>query len=148
MQIADALLRSGDNNQAARIFQRILEMDPENTSTQSKLADLYMKLGRRDEARNIYYTAAESLYARGSHDAAEDALKKVITLDPNNGGALLLRGLIAADSGDSATAIQMLEKVPDLDTAAGRHACIAQGQVAVRQREWRGGSGTEAAVFA
>jgi tetratricopeptide (TPR) repeat protein len=115
MQIADALLRSGDNNQAARIFQRILEMDPENTSTQSKLADLYMKLGRRDEARNIYYTAAESLYARGSHEAAEDALKKVITLDPNNGGALQLRGLIAADSGDSATAIQMLERVPDLE---------------------------------
>ncbi len=115
MQIADALLRSGDNNQAARIFQRILEMDPENTTTQSKLADLYMKLGRRDEARNIYYTAAESLYARGSHDAAEEALKKVITLDPNNGGALLLRGLIAADSGDSATAIQMLERVPDLE---------------------------------
>ncbi len=116
MQIADALLRSGDNSQAARIFQRILEMDPENTSTQSKLADLYMKLGRRDEARNIYYTAAESLYARGSHDAAEDALKKVITLDPNNAGALLLRGLIAADSGDHSTAIQMLERVPDLDT--------------------------------
>jgi tetratricopeptide (TPR) repeat protein len=115
MQIADALLRAGDNNQAARIFQRILEMDPENTATQSKLADLYMKLGRRDEARNIYYNAAESLYVRGSYDAAEEALKKVITLDPNNGGALLLRGLIAADSGDSATAIQMLEKVPDLD---------------------------------
>jgi tetratricopeptide (TPR) repeat protein len=115
MQIADSLLRAGDNNQAARIFQRILEMDPENTTTQSKLADLYMKLGRRDEARNIYYTAAESLYSRGSYEAAEDALKKVITLDPNNGGALLLRGLIAADSGDSATAVQMLEKVPDLD---------------------------------
>ena len=116
MQIADALLRSGDNNQAARIFQRILEMDPENTSTQSKLADLFMKLGRRDEARNIFYTAAESLYARGSYEAAEEALKKVITLDPNNSGALLLRGLIAADSGDSLTAVQMLEKVPDLDT--------------------------------
>jgi Flp pilus assembly protein TadD len=115
MQIADSLLRAGDNNQAARIFQRILEMDPENTTTQSKLADLYMKLGRRDEARNIYYTAAESLYSRGSYEAAEDALKKVITLDPNNGGALLLRGLIAADSGYSATAVQMLEKVPDLD---------------------------------
>ena len=51
-------------------------MDPENTTTQSKLADLYMKLGRRDEARNIYYTAAESLYARGSHDAAEEALEE------------------------------------------------------------------------
>jgi len=116
MQIADALLRSGDNNQAARVFQRILEMDPENTSTQSKLADLYLKLGRRDEARNIYYNAAESLYVRGSYDAAEEALKKVITLDPSNAGALLLRGLIAADSGDTATAIEMLEKVPDLDT--------------------------------
>src|SRR5262250_2641023 len=63
MQVADQLLKSGDNEQAARIFQKILELDPENTTTQSKLAELYIKLGKKEEARNIYYSAAESLYA-------------------------------------------------------------------------------------
>lgn len=115
MMVADQLLKSGDNNQAARIFQKILELDPENAHTQAKLADLYTKLGKREEARNIYYSAAESLYARGSHAAAEEALEKVLSLDPQNTGALMLRGLVAVDAGDSEAAVRYLEQVSDLD---------------------------------
>ncbi|HET9790390.1 MAG TPA: tetratricopeptide repeat protein, partial [Candidatus Angelobacter sp.] len=46
MLLADSHLRAGETNQAARIFQKILELDPENAATQAKLADLYMKLGK------------------------------------------------------------------------------------------------------
>jgi len=116
MQVADHLLKSGDNNQAARVFQRILELDPENAATQAKLADLYQKLGRKDDARNIYYSAAESLYARGSLAAAEESLERVLALDPTNTGALLLRGMIAVDSGDSHSAVHYLEQVSNLDS--------------------------------
>lgn len=116
MQVADQLLKSGDNNQAAKVFQKILELDPENTTTQSKLADLYIKLGKKEDARNIYYSAAESLYARSSFDAADEALSRVLNLDPTNPNALLLRGMIAAESGDSEGAIQYLEQVPDIDS--------------------------------
>jgi tetratricopeptide (TPR) repeat protein len=125
MQVADQMLRSGDNSQAARIFQRILELDPENTVTQTKLADLYMKLGKKAEARNIYFTAAEALYARGSYDAAGQALTRVLALDPENAKALMLRGMIAADGGDSASAAKYLGQVPDLDThPEGLHALL------------------------
>ncbi len=116
MQVADHLLKSGDHNQAARILQKILELDPENTQTQSKLADLYKKLGKKDEARNIYSSAAESLYARGSYAAAEEALNHVLELDPKNTAALLLRGLIAVDAGDSHAAVTSLEQVTDLNS--------------------------------
>ena len=116
MQVADHLLKSGDNAQAARVFQKILELDPENAHTQAKLADLYTKLGKKDEARNIYYSAAESLYARGSYTAAEEALGKVLALDPTNTGALMLRGLIAVEAGDSQAAVGYLEQVNDLDS--------------------------------
>jgi pilus assembly protein FimV len=116
MQVADQLLKSGDNNQAARIFQKILELDPENAHTQAKLADLYLKLGKKEEARNIYSSAAESLYARGSYDAAEEALAKVLTLDPANTNALMLRGLIAVEAGKSEDAVGYLEQVSDLDS--------------------------------
>ena len=116
MQVADQLLKTGDNNQAAKVFQKILELDPENTTTQAKLADLYIKLGRKEEARNIYYSAAESLYARKAFDAADEALSRVLTLDPENSKALLLRGMLAADCGDSPAAIQYLDKVADLDS--------------------------------
>ncbi|HET8890012.1 MAG TPA: tetratricopeptide repeat protein [Candidatus Angelobacter sp.] len=116
MQVADHLLKSGDNQQAARVFQKILELDPENAHTQAKLADLYTKLGKKDEARNIFYSAAESLYARGSHAAAEEALEKVLTLDPTNTSALMLRGMIAVEAGDSQAAVNYLEQVSDLDS--------------------------------
>lgn len=116
MQVADQLLKAGDNNQAARIFQKILELDPENAHTQAKLADLYQKLGKKDEARNIYSSAAESLYARGSYAAADEALEKVLALDPANANALMLRGLIAVDAGNSKEAVRHLEQVSDLDT--------------------------------
>ncbi|HEV7676298.1 MAG TPA: tetratricopeptide repeat protein [Candidatus Angelobacter sp.] len=116
MQVADQLLKSGENIQAARVFQKILELDPENAHTQSKLADLYTKLGKKEEARNIYYSAAESLYARGSYTAAEDALGKVLALDPSNTGALMLRGLIAVEAGDGQAAVGYLEQVTDLDS--------------------------------
>jgi len=116
MQVADHLLKTGDNAQAARMFQKILELDPENAHTQAKLADLYTKLGKKDDARNIYFSAAESLYARGSYTAAEEALGKVLALDPANSGALMLRGLIAVEAGDSQAAVTYLEQVPDLDS--------------------------------
>ncbi|HWF02518.1 MAG TPA: tetratricopeptide repeat protein, partial [Candidatus Angelobacter sp.] len=143
MQVADQLLKSGDNQQAARVFQKILELDPENAHTQAKLADLYTKLGKKDEARNIYYSAAESLYARGSYAAAEEALEKVLSLDPLNTGALMLRGMIAVDAGDSQVAVQYLEKVSDIDSRpdglrallrAKLHTGNAQGVEAVVEK--------------
>src|SRR5215472_16136454 len=116
MQVADHLLKSGDNAQAARIFQRILELDPENTLTQARLADLYMKLGKKAEARNIYYTAAEALHARGLYDQANEALTRILALDPDNQQAILLRGKIAAESGDSPSAVKYLGQLPNLDS--------------------------------
>src|SRR5260370_1585720 len=116
MQVADHLLKSGENTHAARVFQRLLELDPENVATHAKLADLYLKLGKKDEPRKIYYTAAESLHARGSYDAAEEALGRVLKMDPHNAPAQFLRGMIAADSGDVASAVQHLERGSDLDS--------------------------------
>lgn len=114
--VADHCMKANQLEEAARIFQKILELDSENTAMQSKLADLYIKLGRKEDARNIFLTAAQSLYNRGALDAADEALKKVIRLDPHNQEAALLRGRIASDSGDSTTAIASLNKVPDIDS--------------------------------
>src|SRR5579864_3642781 len=98
--VADSFMKANNLEEAAKIFQKILELDSENTAMQTKLADLYIKLGRK----------------QGALDAADESLRKVISLDPNNIEALLLRGKIAADSGDSASAVQYLGKIPDLDS--------------------------------
>jgi len=82
--VAETHLKSGNNDDAAKSFQKILELDPDNTAMQTKLADLYIKLGKKTEARAIYFTAAQSLYAKQSMEAADEALAKVLQLDPKN----------------------------------------------------------------
>ncbi len=135
MQVADQLLRAGDNGRAAKVFQKILELDPENTTTQSKLADLYIKLGKKEDARNIYYSAAESLYARKSFDAADEALAHVLSLDPGNAGALLLRGMIASGSGKSQAAVEYLEQVADIDSRPDALRALLRAKLATGSLE-------------
>jgi len=116
VQVADQYMKANELDAAAKIFQKMLELDPENSTMQSKLADLYVRLGKKDEAKSIFFNAAQSLYARGACDAADEACGRVLNLDHGNADALMLRGAIAADSGDGASAVKHLEQIPNLDS--------------------------------
>ena len=116
LQVAEEFLRDGQLEQAVRIFQKTLEMDPENVAMRTRLAEVYVRLGKKTEAWQIFAAAAETLRAKGQLPAAEEILQRMITLDPGNGYALLMRGRNAFDAGDMAGAVQCLEKVADLDT--------------------------------
>jgi pilus assembly protein FimV len=116
LQVAEEFLREGQLEQAVRIFQKTLEMDPENVAMRTRLAEVYVRLGKKTEAWQIFSAAAETLRGKGQLGPAEDILQRMLTLDPGNGYALLLRGRNAFDAGDMAAAVECLEKVADLDT--------------------------------
>jgi pilus assembly protein FimV len=111
--VADQYLKNNDREQATGILRKMLDLDPENAAMQTKVADLYLKLGKNKEAIEIYFNSAQSLYQRASLPAAEEALAHVLKLDPNYSPALLLRGQIAAESGNSAAAVESFSKLPD-----------------------------------
>src|SRR5260370_16858134 len=75
-----------------------------------------MKLGKKGEGGYMYSGGAEALCGRGSYDGDNEALTRVLALDPHNQQAVLLRGMIAADSGDSPAAVKYLGQVHDLDS--------------------------------
>ncbi|HUQ49954.1 MAG TPA: tetratricopeptide repeat protein [Terriglobales bacterium] len=133
VQVADGHLKSGNNDEAAKTFQKILELDPDNVAMQTKLADLYIKLGKKTEARNIYFAAAQSLYNKQAMDNADQALEKVLGLDPKNVDALLLRGAIAAESGDGAAAIRYLNDIPDIDSRPDALRSLLRAQVQLKK---------------
>ena len=116
LQVAEDFMKGGEFEQAVRLFQKVLEMDPENVSMRVKLAEVYIRLGKKKEAWEIFSAAAESLRARGSLAAAEDILQRMLKLDPGNSYVLLLRGRAALESDDAKNAIQFLEKAADLDS--------------------------------
>jgi tetratricopeptide (TPR) repeat protein len=114
--IAELYLKNNEREQATGILKKMLDLDPENAAMQAKVADLYLKLGKNQEALEIYFNSAQSLYQRGSVDAANDALAHVFKLDPKYSPALLLRGQIAAESGNSAVAVENFSKLSDADS--------------------------------
>lgn len=114
--VADQYLKNNDREQATGIFKKMLDLDPENAAMQAKVADLYLKLGKNKEALEIYFNSAQSLYQRSSLEAADAALSQVLKLDPKYAPALLLRGQMAAESGNSALAVENFSKLPDADS--------------------------------
>jgi tetratricopeptide (TPR) repeat protein len=115
LQVAEEFLRAGELEQSVRIFQKILEMDPENVAMRVRLAEVYIRLGKKNDAWQIFSAAAETLRNRGSRSGAEEILQRMLTLDPGNSYALLLRARNALESGDAASAIPLFQKVNDLD---------------------------------
>src|SRR6202047_735572 len=116
LQVAEEFLKAGELENAVRIFQKILEMDPENSQMRVKLAEVYVRLGKKNDAWQIFSAAAESMRSRGSLAGAEEVLQRMLTLDPGNAYALLMQGRNLPESGDAEGAISSLQKVPDLDS--------------------------------
>ncbi len=116
LQVAEEFLKSGELENSVRIFQKILEMDPENSTMRIRLAEVYVRLGKKPEAWEIFTAAAESLRSKGSLSAAEEVLQRMLTLDPANNYALLMQGKNMIESGDAAGAVATLQKIPDLDS--------------------------------
>ena len=76
-----------------------------------RLAEVYIRLGKKTEAWQIFSAAAESLRSKGSLSAAEEVLQRMLTLDPGNTYALLMQGKNMIESGDAAGAVTALQKV-------------------------------------
>jgi tetratricopeptide (TPR) repeat protein len=116
LQVAEEFLKSGELDNAVRIFQKILEMDPENTSMRLRLAEVYIRLGKKDDAWQIFSAAADTLRAKGNLSGAEEVLQRMLTLDPGNSYALLIQGRNQLEAGDAEAAIESFQKVHNLDS--------------------------------
>jgi tetratricopeptide (TPR) repeat protein len=119
-QAADSLLRSGNTEEGTHLFEKILELDPENLALQTKLADLYLRLSHNLKASDLLLRLAENSLRRGVLDGAELALGRLATMLPNDPRVLELKGRVALERGNPAQAADFLENLPALQsTEAG-----------------------------
>ncbi len=118
LQVAEEFMKAGELENAVRIFQKILEMDPENSQMRVKLAEVYVRLGKKQDAWQIFSAAVESMRAKGALNDAEEVLQRMLTLDPGNAYALRIQGKNMLESGDGAGAVAALQKIPDIDSNA------------------------------
>ncbi len=116
LQVAEEFLKANELENAVRIFQKILEMDPENSNMRIRLAEVYIRLNKKNEAWQIFTAAAESLRSKGSLSGADEVLQRMLKLDPGNTYALLMQGRNLLESGDAAGAVTTLQKISDIDS--------------------------------
>jgi len=116
LQVAEEFLKANELENAVRIFQKILEMDPENSNMRIRLAEVYIRLNKKNDAWQIFTAAAESLRSKGSLSGAEEVLQRMLKLDPGNTYALLMQGRNLIESGDAAGAVTTLQKISDIDS--------------------------------
>ena len=128
--LANSLSGWGRLQEAARIFSgTLLQLDPENPTFLSTLANLERRLGRTDEAFELYRRAqaidpddASILVELGQlerdrdrPDAARDLLEAALELAPGNLTAVHILASLAAEAGRGAEAIELYRATLAID---------------------------------
>ncbi len=95
---ADLYAKAGDLNELVKTYQRLAQMDAADTPQITKLADLLLKMGRKEEAAVEYERAAQAAQASGQAAESKRLLKKARELAPHLAGPSLgdAEGLIQA----------------------------------------------------
>ncbi|MGE0405482.1 MAG: tetratricopeptide repeat protein, partial [Candidatus Korobacteraceae bacterium] len=132
---AEHYIKANQLDSAAGVFHKMLELDPDNSAMQGRLADLYVRMGKNDEAMETYFRCAQSLRKRGSTDAADESLTRLLTMAPGNASALLMRAQIAVESGNFAGAVRHLENIPNIDSNSEGLSCLLRARLALAQPE-------------
>lgn len=92
--VADLCTRAGKAREALEVLSKVADLDPGNAQTRLKLAEGYLRENMRKEAADAYGAAGAQLSARGDHEAALNAFRRQLDLQPNDRRGL--SGLLAA----------------------------------------------------
>jgi len=113
IQMAEAHLKSKQPERAAEVLRRLLDIEPDNTRVQTRLADLYMAIGQKGEAARAYFMAAFRSFERGEMDPALTLVEKGLEVDQGNQRGILVKARILAAKGRPGDAAKLLEALPD-----------------------------------
>ncbi|MFO8058065.1 MAG: tetratricopeptide repeat protein [bacterium] len=83
-KIASQYEKEGKLQEALDITQNMLDMDPRNHVLATKLAELYYKLGKKDEGYQSFMRALDQLHEDGHYEQYVKLREKLIKIDPEN----------------------------------------------------------------
>src|SRR5262245_16683291 len=115
---ADGYHRAGRRREALGLLRKMAALDPTNTASRLKVADLLRQEGLREDAIAEYDGASEEFERQGELEQAAAALARVLEIDPKRVSTLarMARSLLAAGQADRAEpfARRLLDAEPDV----------------------------------
>jgi tetratricopeptide (TPR) repeat protein len=84
MQAAELQLRARDVEKSIESWVHVIMLDPENLNARTRLAMIYDKMGRKQEAAGEYLSAASLMQAAGDTAKAIQAVRYCLQIAPDN----------------------------------------------------------------
>ena len=109
--------QKGFVKEALGVYRKIADLDPSNLAVRTKIAEIFLKEGLREEAVEEYNKVAIAYLKSGRRDEAEDLYRQILRIEPNNVNATVEVGKLHLDNGHIDEAIaygnKALELSPD-----------------------------------
>jgi tetratricopeptide (TPR) repeat protein len=121
-RIADHLAEEGFYSKALALFKKILKLKPDHEYALLQSGDLAAKQGTLADAKQFFLQVAEKRKARGDKKGAAEVAIRLGTLDPEDLDSRMRAGQLAAEMGDTATAIREFKDVAARLQKQDKHA--------------------------
>jgi len=110
-RIADHLAAEGFFPKAAALFKKVLKLKPDDEYALLQSGDIAARQGTLADAKQYFQAVADKRKARGDRKGAAEIAIRLGTLDPDDLEARLRAAQLAAETGDSATALREFREV-------------------------------------
>ncbi len=105
---AEIYIKEGATEKALEIYKEILKLTPANVNLRLKIAELYLKIGLKNEAIKEYLSIASDYLKKGEHEKAQEFYLRVIGFDPQNVASFIGLSRIAENAGNIKQAYEYL----------------------------------------
>ena len=106
LRVAEMCAKEGKTRESLEAFEKVVEMDPSNSSVQIKLAEIHLAEGYKEKAHYYFAGAARAQSKAGDLGAAIGSFRRAMQLIPVN--ADVMKGFLE-------TAIQLNDVQPAID---------------------------------
>jgi tetratricopeptide (TPR) repeat protein len=111
LAVAEHYLREGQPQRALDIYQKVADLDPENTSIQIKLAEAYLREGQPEQAYEAFVAAAGEMRRQRKEEEALEVYLRALSANPR--GQLALSSVINLyiQRNDIPNAVSLIERL-------------------------------------
>lgn len=107
--VGAALIRAGNHTRAFQVYKKLADMSQDDPAPHLKLAELNVKQGAREAARDSYTMAGNIAFRKKDFSLALDAIKMALGIEASYASALRILFKIAAEQKNFSIALAPLQ---------------------------------------
>ncbi len=127
-------LQRGNIEKAAEYYHQLVKLNPRDKRVRSKLADLFIKVGRKKDADRQFRQLVKAYRHEGNHRAAISVLQRLEQLNPKDGEIISVLARTYFAAGFRKEAIPYFEKSYVMNIQNDVEKAIEAGEMIIRLR--------------